>query len=81
MRLLKIQDILKEIGLQYSYTEEDGCGSIDFEHRGLKYHIWEFADGETPCGVETNIFLAGRSEDIQGDYEAIVVEELSKSFR
>lgn len=81
MRLLKIQDMLKEIGLQYSYTEEDGCGSIDFEHRGLKYHIWEFADEETPCGVETNIFLAGRSEDIQGDYEAIVVEELSKSFR
>lgn len=80
MRLLKIQDTLKEIGLTYSYAEEDGCGSIDFEYRGLKYHIWEFADDETPCGVETNLFRAGRSEDIMGDYEQVLAEELKLNF-
>lgn len=81
MRLLKIQDTMKEMGIQYSYTEEDGCGSIDFEHRGLKYHIWEFADEDVPCGVETNLFYAGRSEDILDDYEDVLSEELKKSFR
>ena len=43
MRLEKIQAYLKEKQWNYEYTEEDGLGSIDFEHRGLSYHIWEFA--------------------------------------
>ena len=45
MRLEKIQAYLKEKQWNYEYTEEDGLGSIDFEHRGLSYHIWEFEDG------------------------------------
>ena len=44
MRLEKIQAYLKEKQWNYEYTEEDGLGSIDFEHRGLSYHIWEFVD-------------------------------------
>ncbi len=35
----------------FYYVEEDNCGSIDFEHRGLRYHIWEFADDVEPVGV------------------------------
>ena len=31
MRLEKIQKVLKEKNFPYTYTEEDGCGSIDFE--------------------------------------------------
>ena len=42
MRLEKIQAYLKEKQWNYEYTEEDGLGSIDFEHRGLSYHIWEW---------------------------------------
>ena len=37
MRLEKIQAYLKEKQWNYEYTEEDGLGSIDFEHRGLSY--------------------------------------------
>ena len=80
MRLEKIQNWMKENEVPYKYTEEDGCGSLDFEHRGLSYHIWEFADGDVPCGVETNLFHAGRSEDIEGDYEEILLKELKASF-
>ena len=44
MRLEKIQKVLKEKNFTYTYTEEDGCGSIDFEYRGVVYHVWEFQD-------------------------------------
>ena len=44
MRLEKIQAYLKEKQWNYEYTEEDGLGSIDFEHRGLSYHIWRMVD-------------------------------------
>ncbi|HIU75013.1 MAG TPA: kinase [Candidatus Pelethocola excrementipullorum] len=75
-RLMKLQNLLKDKNMEYTYVEEDGCGSIDFMHRGLSYHIWEYADEDVPCGVETNIFHAGRSEDIEGDYEAILSGEI-----
>ena len=41
MRLEKLQAYLQDKGQEYQYTEEDGCGSIDWEHRGLMYHVWE----------------------------------------
>lgn len=34
MRLEKLQAYLRDKGQEYQYTEEDGCGSIDWEHRG-----------------------------------------------
>lgn len=81
MKLVKVQDKLKDRKIPYTYVEEEGCGSIDFEHRGLTYHIWEYADDNgCPCGVETNLFHAGRTEDIEGDYEKIIIEELEKDF-
>ncbi len=76
MRLEKVQKKLREKGIAFGYTEEDGCGSIDFEHRGLTYHIWEFSDGGEPCGAETNIRNAGRTEELEGDYE----EELLRAL-
>ena len=70
MRLEKIQEALQEKKIVFTYTEEDGLGSLDFQFRGLRYHIWEFEeDGER--GIDTNIRHAGRSEDITGDYETI----------
>ena len=81
MRLENTQKTLKELGIEYHYWEEDNCGSIDFLHRGLSYHIWEFSDGDTPCGVETNLLHTGKSQDIEGDYEDILVKELKKNFR
>lgn len=80
-RLKKVRQALEENGFSYHYSIEDGCGSIDFEHRGLTYHIWEFADGDKPCGVETNLFHAGKSQDIEGNYEDILAEEIKASFR
>lgn len=72
MRLKKIQALLNEKNMKYSYTEEDGLGSIDFEYRGLTYHIWEFEDNG--YGVETNVRNAGRQEDILENYEEILLE-------
>ena len=65
---------LKEKQWNYEYTEEDGLGSIDFEHRGLSYHIWELEDGG--YGAETNVRTVGRQEDIMGNYEQEIIEIL-----
>ena len=56
MHMPEIQSVLKEKNISFSYVEEDNCGSIDFEHRGLRYHIWEYADDAEPawrriCGM------------------------------
>lgn len=67
MRLSRVLALIQERGWKYTSCEEDGCGSIDFEYRGVPYHIWEFCDGE--WGVETNIRHGGRQEELFGDYE------------
>ena len=67
MRLESIQARLKQMGIACRYTEEDDCGSIDFIHRGLSYHIWEYPSPDR--GAESNIRTAGRGEDFEGDYE------------
>ena len=59
--------MLKDQGIAYTYTEEDGCGSIDFLFWGIPYHIWEFQDGE--WGAETNVENSGKSVDVTGDYQ------------
>lgn len=66
MRLEKIQGYLRSKGWKYQYTEEDGCGSVDFEYRGINYHVWEFPDGE---GAESNVRDGGRQEEFAGDHE------------
>ena len=75
MRLQQGQDALKEKKIVYEYTEEDGLGSLDFDFRGLRFHVWEYEDGGS-FGAETNVFEAGRSTDIEGDYEKIISEEI-----
>ena len=42
MRLEKVQDALRAKNIKYEYTEEDGCGSLDFMFRGLKFHVWVY---------------------------------------
>ena len=74
MRLAKIQDYMTRAGMPYSYTEENDCGSIDFHHRGLVYHIWEYPEPER--GAESNVRVCGRSEDFDGDYEAAIIDIL-----
>ena len=46
MRLKKVQKALETKNINYEYTEENGCGSIDFMFRGLRFHIWEY---DEPC--------------------------------
>lgn len=75
MRLQQVQEALKEKKIVYEYTEEDGLGSLDFYFRGLRFHVWEYEDGGS-FGAETNVFEAGRSKDIEGDYEKIISEEI-----
>ncbi len=67
MRLEKIRAYLEQKRWKYVYDEFDGLGSIDFEARGLSYHVWEFRDGV--YGAESNVRSAGRQEDFFGDYE------------
>lgn len=67
MRLEKIQNLLEEKSLEFQYNEVDGCGSLDFDYRGVPYHIWEYQ--ENGWGVETNVKHGGYNEDITGDYE------------
>lgn len=74
MRLNRIQEALKKKKIKYDYTEVDGCGSIDFMFRGLKFHIWEYEDHA--WGVETNVFDAGRSQDIEDNYEEVIAGEI-----
>ncbi|WP_148409474.1 kinase [Murimonas intestini] len=76
MRLIKVQNTLKKMNLQFEYTEIEGCGSLDFEYRGLRYHIWEFRDGE--WGVETNIRQGGKDEELLGEYEDEIVKILGE---
>lgn len=73
-RLSRVLELIRERGWTYTVCEEDGCGSIDFEYRGVPYHIWEFFDGE--WGVETNLRHGGRQEDILGDYETELLKIL-----
>lgn len=74
MRLQKIQDYLKNRGWEFRYSEEENLGSIDFEYRGISYHIWEFNEGEP--GAESNVRTGGRQEDFTGDYEEKIIEIL-----
>ena len=74
MRLERVRKALEEKKITYEYTEEDGCGSLDFLFRGLKYHVWEFHDDV--WGAETNVFNAGRSRDMEGNYEELISKEI-----
>ena len=67
MRLEKLQSYIEEKGWKQEYTEEGGCGSLDFEHRGLSYQGWEFQ--EDGYGAESNVENVGRMKDYRGNYE------------
>lgn len=71
MRLEKIQSYLNESRISFQYTECDNLGSIDLEHRGVPYHIWEFYD--TRYGAESNVENAGKQIDYYGDYEETII--------
>lgn len=75
MRLTRIQQFLKEKNIEYDYHEEDGCGSVDFQYRGVPYHVWEFPPEEPGC--ESNIRSGGRIEEFSGDYEDELLAILS----
>ena len=74
MRLSRIQEYMTQRGMRYAYREEDDCGAIDFEHRGLRYHIGESPGPER--GVESNVLSAGRSVEYDGDYEQTILSIL-----
>jgi len=67
MRLEKICEYMNAKGYRYTYREENDCGSVEFEHRGLRYHIWEYPAPER--GAESNLVSAGRSLEYEGNYE------------
>ncbi len=77
MRLERVQEVLKRKKIEFTYFEEDGLGSLDFLYRGVPYHVWEFADEDDPCGVETNLRNAGKDEEIEEEnYEEVLIQEL-----
>ena len=71
MRLTNIQAYMKEKGMKYEYYEENGCGSIEFVHRGLSYHIWEYPEEE---GADSNVRSVGRMDCYTGDYETQILD-------
>ena len=74
MRLAGIQQFLKERHLPFQYWEDDDCGSIEFDHRGLHSHIWEFPEPER--GAQSSVRIAGRSEEFGDNYEEAILEIL-----
>lgn len=74
MRLKQICDYMTAQGYPFQYREEEDCGSIEFEHRGLHYHIWEYPAPER--GAESNVANAGRSTEYEGDYEQQILRIL-----
>lgn len=74
MRLERVQGALRQKKISFAYTQEDGCGSLDFLFRGLSFHVWEYYDGV--WGAETNVFNVGRSQDLEGDYEEVIAQEI-----
>lgn len=73
-RLKEIRAFLDSLGETYRYREEDGCGSLDWEHRGLSYHIWEYPQSDP--GAQSNVRSAGRQEDFGPSYEDEILEIL-----
>lgn len=71
MGLTKIREFLARKGIAHTYTQEDGCASIDFIRSGLSYHIWEFPAEER--GAESNVRTAGRMELYGEDYEEAIL--------
>ena len=49
MRLQTVQDALNQKNIGFESTEEDGCGSLDFMFRGLKFHAWEQSRWSLGC--------------------------------
>ena len=47
---------------------------VEFEHRGLHYHIWEYPEPER--GAASNVHSCGRMIDYEGDYEEAIIAEL-----
>ena len=74
MKLPKIRQYLTQKGIRHTYIEEDNCGSIDFIHSGLSYHIWEFPEEEQ--GAESNGRTAGRMEVYGENYEEEILAVL-----
>ena len=72
MRLEKIQKVLKEKNFPYTYTEEDGCGSIDFEYRGVVYHVWEFQD-QDQWGADFRTRISGERRPMYGLLDAMKI--------
>ncbi len=73
-RLQQLRAFLERQGWPYEYEEENDCGSIEFVHRGLAYHIWEYPEPER--GAASNVASAGRMVDYEGDYEAEILAVL-----
>ena len=69
------QDFLKKKKIPYTYNDENGRGSIDFQFRGVPYHIWEFPPEDPGC--ESNIRSGGRVEEFSGDYEKEILTILA----
>ena len=78
MRLAKIQAYMTLHSMPFEYSEENDCGSINFIHRGLSYHIWEYPEPER--GVSSNVLSCGRSVDYDGDYEQAIIDIFEKTW-
>ena len=60
------------------FTRENGDelspGVNEAVRLSLIHILWEYED--KVWGAETNVFEAGRSQDIEGDYEEVISKEI-----
>ena len=72
MRLERIQNLLRSHGVSFRYSEEEDCGSINFLHHGLSYHVWEYPAPER--GAQSNVRNCGKCEDFDDNYEEAIIQ-------
>ncbi len=76
MRLEKVRACLDGKGINYVYSENDDCGAVEFDFRGLRYHVWEYPEPER--GAASNVAHAGRMVDYEDDYEEQITAVLDR---
>ena len=75
MRLQIVQDALKKEEISNTNIQRLMAAEVlIFCFEGLKFHVWEYED--RVWGAETNIYEAGRSQDIEGNYEEVIAREI-----
>ena len=74
MRLNRVQDALKRKISNINIQKRTDAEVLISCCRGLWFHVWEYED--RVWALKRMCFKAGRSQDIEGNYELVISEEI-----